>query len=140
MLRDVGGLLVLVGTLTVVPLLVSFVYGEYQTALAFAISAGITAGAGRLREHERLHACSAGPWQARRPPTAGSLLAGELGHERGAHSHRLFEARDLIARSKHRDEVPLSQALLTIRIRHERAVADDPDHRRSGRGANPKLA
>jgi trk system potassium uptake protein TrkH len=47
-LRDVGGVLALVGALMAVPLLVSLLYAEYYTALAFAISGASTASAGWL--------------------------------------------------------------------------------------------
>lgn len=47
-LRDVGGVVALVGALMAVPLLVSLMYGEYYSALAFLASSVITAGTGWL--------------------------------------------------------------------------------------------
>lgn len=47
-LRDVGGLQVLVGAIMVVPAVVGLVYQEYRTALAFLASAAVVAPVGAL--------------------------------------------------------------------------------------------
>jgi trk system potassium uptake protein len=63
-LRDVAALQVLIGTVMVLPLILSLAYGEYHTAAAFAIAGAVTAGAGGVvrrlfrdaGEPERYHA------------------------------------------------------------------------------------
>jgi trk system potassium uptake protein TrkH len=78
-LRDVGGLLVLVGALMVVPLLVSLVYGESYTGLAFAVSGAISAGAGRLASWMGSDAGEPKQYHAYLIASAGWLLIAAFG-------------------------------------------------------------
>ena len=78
-LRDIGGILVIVGVLMAVPLVVSLIYREYYTALAFALSAVITAGAGRLAWWANREAGEPRQYHAYLIASAGWLLMAAFG-------------------------------------------------------------
>jgi len=78
-LRDVGGLIAIIGSLMAMPLLVSVLYREYYTALAFLISGAITACAGWLAWWTNRKASEPRQYHAYLIASAGWLLIAAFG-------------------------------------------------------------